>query len=127
MRAAFAAAALFLAGGVVPVIGGVVMLFAPTPVLGYAIGYPKALVRMAAVVTLAAGLIALGAGPSAAGAYALSFGLATAVMVYMIERRHPFETIVLCAAGATIVAGAAAGVGYRRIAGGAGARHCAMT
>ena len=41
MRAAFGAAALFLAGGAVPVFGGVVMLFAPTPVLGYAVGYPR--------------------------------------------------------------------------------------
>jgi len=107
VRAAFGAAAMFLAGGVVPVVGGIAMLFAPTPVLGYAIGCPKALWRMAAVVALAAGLIALGAGPSAAGAYLLTLGLATAVMVYMIERRRPFETIVLCSAAAMLVAGAA--------------------
>lgn len=83
------------------------MLFAPTPVLGYAIGYPQALWRMAAAITLAAGLIALGAGPSAAGAYLLTLGLATIVMVYLIERRRPFETIVLCTAAAMLVAGAA--------------------
>ena len=71
VRAAFGAAALFLAGGVVPAIGGIAMLFAPTPVLSYAIGYPRAMWRMAAAITLAAGLIALGAGPPAAGAYLL--------------------------------------------------------
>ena len=38
VRAAFGAAALFLAGGVVPMVGGVALLFAPTPVLGYAVG-----------------------------------------------------------------------------------------
>ncbi|HEX3408751.1 MAG TPA: DUF2232 domain-containing protein, partial [Candidatus Binataceae bacterium] len=105
VRAAFGAAALFLAGGVVPMVGGIAMLFAPTPVLGYAIGYPGALWRMTAVVALALGLIALGAGPAAAGAYLLTLGLATIVMVYLIERRRPFETIVLCAAGAMLLAG----------------------
>ncbi len=105
VRAAFGAAALFLAGGVVPMVGGVAMLFAPTPVLGYAIGYPRALWRMAAAVALAMGLIALGAGPTAAGAYLLTLGLATILMVYLIERRRPFETIVLCTAGAILLAG----------------------
>ncbi len=112
IRAAFAAAALFLAGGVVPAIGGLVMLFAPAPVLGYAVGYPKALWRMTAVMVLTAGLIALGAGPSAAGAYLLTLGLATVVMVYLIERRRPFETIVLCSAGAILVAGAALALAF---------------
>jgi uncharacterized protein YybS (DUF2232 family) len=107
VRAAFAAAALFLAGGAVPMFGGIAMLFAPTPVLAYAVGYPKALWRMAAVMTLAVGLIALGAGPSAAGAYLLTFGLATIIMVYLIERRRPFETIVLCTAGAILLTGIA--------------------
>jgi uncharacterized protein YybS (DUF2232 family) len=104
VRAAFGAAALFLAGGVVPMVGGVAMLFAPTPVLGYAIGYPRALWRMAAAVALAMGLIALGAGPSAAAGYLLTLGLATIIMVYLIERRRPFETIVLCTAGAVLLA-----------------------
>jgi len=112
VRAAFGAAALFLAGGVIPMVGGVVMLFAPTPVLGFAIGYPRALLRMAAVVTLATGLIALGAGPSAAGAYLLTLGLATVVMVYLIDRRRPFETIVLCSTAAMLLAGVAVALAF---------------
>jgi len=107
VRAAFGAAALFLAGGVVPAVGGVAMLFAPTPVLSYAIGYPRAMWRMTAAMTLAAGLIALGAGPPAAGAYVLTLGLATFVMVYLIEKRRPFERIVMCTTAAMLVAGAA--------------------
>ena len=105
IRASFGAAALFLAGGVLPMIGGVAMLFAPTPVLGYAVGYPRALWRMAAAVALAMGLIALGAGPSAAGAYLLTLGFASILMVYLIEHRRPFETIVLCTAAAILLAG----------------------
>ena len=83
------------------------MLFAPTPVLAYAIGQPRALWRMVAVVTLAVALITLGAGFSAGGAYLLTFGLATIMMVYLIERRRPFETIVLCSAAAMLLAGVA--------------------
>jgi uncharacterized protein YybS (DUF2232 family) len=112
VRAAFGAAALFLAGGVVPMVGGVAMVFAPTPVLGYAIGYPRALWRMAAAVAMAAGLIALGAGPAAAGAYLLTLGLATIVMVYLIERRRPFEIIVLCSAAAMLIAGIAVALAF---------------
>jgi uncharacterized protein YybS (DUF2232 family) len=93
-------------------VGGVVMVFAPTPVLGYAIGYPHALWRMAAVVAVASGLIALGAGPAAAGAYLLTLGLATIVMVYLIERRRPFETIVLCSAAAMLIAGVAVALAF---------------
>jgi uncharacterized protein YybS (DUF2232 family) len=84
------------------------MLFAPTPVLGYAIGYPKALLRMVAGVALTAVLVTIGAGPAAAGAYMLTLGLATVVMAYLIERRRPFETIVLWTTAAMLVAGAAA-------------------
>jgi len=91
----------------VPAVGGVAMLFAPTPVLSYAIGYPRAMWRMTAAMTLAAGLIALGAGPPAAGAYVLTLGLATFVMVYLIEKRRPFERIVMCTTAAMLVAGAA--------------------
>ena len=106
VRAAFGAAALFLAGGVVPAIGGVAMLFAPTPVLGFAVGYPRAMWRMAGAITLAAALIAVGGGAPAAGAYLLTLGLATVVMVFLIERRRPFERIVLSTTAAMLLAGA---------------------
>jgi uncharacterized protein YybS (DUF2232 family) len=105
VRAAFGTAALFLASGAVPMVGGVAMLFAPAPVMAYAVGFPGTLWRMAAVVTLAAGLIALGAGPSAAAAYLLTLGLATVVMVYLIDRRRPFETVVLCTASVMLIVG----------------------
>lgn len=105
IRASFTAAAMFLAGAVIPVVGGILMLFAPTPVLAYAVGTPGALLRVGAVLSLAIVMIFAGAGPMAAVAYALSFGLATAIMCHMIERRYPFETIVLCATGAVVVAG----------------------
>lgn len=105
VRAAFTAAVMFLAGAVIPVAGGAAMLFAPTPVLSYAVGYPGARWRMAAALTLAAAMIGASAGPMAAVAYALSFGLATAIMCYMIERRYPFEMIVLCTTAAVIVTG----------------------
>ncbi len=62
---------------------------------------------MTAAIALAMGLIALGAGPSAAGAYLLTLGLATIVMVYLIERRRPFERIVLSTTAAMLVAGVA--------------------
>jgi uncharacterized protein YybS (DUF2232 family) len=105
LRAGFAVAVLFLAGAIVPVVGGMAMLFVPAPLLSYAVGYPGALWRMGGGLLLAAGLIALGGGPMAAVAYALTFGLATAVMGYMLERRHPFELIVLFTTGAVVVTG----------------------
>lgn len=105
IRAAFTSALLFVAGAVIPVAGGVAMLFAPTPVLVYAVGYPYAQWRAVAVLALAAALIAAGAGPMAALAYALSFGLAAGTMAYMIERRYQFEPIVLCATAVVVVAG----------------------
>lgn len=105
LRAAFAVAVLFLAGAVVPVVGGLAMVFVPAPLLSYAVGYPRALWRMGGGLILAAGLIGLGGGPMAAVAYALTFGLATAVMCYMLERRYPFELIVLFTTGAVVVTG----------------------
>ena len=105
VRASFTSAAMFLAGAVIPVVGGVAMLFAPTPALTYAVGFPRALWRVGAVLSLAIIMVFAGAGSLAALTYALSFGLATAIMCHMIERRYPFETIVLCATGGVVVAG----------------------
>jgi uncharacterized protein YybS (DUF2232 family) len=96
---------MFLAGAVVPVLGGVAMLFAPIPVLGYSVGFPHALMRMLGVVGLTTSLVALLGGPMAGGAYALTFGLAAAVICYMLERRQPFESIVLCTTTVVLVSG----------------------
>jgi uncharacterized protein YybS (DUF2232 family) len=104
-RAALASAVMFLAGAVVPVLGGIIMIFAPAPVLGFSVGFRHALPRMLAVVALTMGVIALTGGVLAAAAYGLSFGLAAAVMCYMLERRKPFEMVVLCAAAAMLIAG----------------------
>jgi uncharacterized protein YybS (DUF2232 family) len=108
VRAALIAAVLFLAGAMVPVIGGLVMLLAPVPVLCYAAGLPGALWRSGGAIIVAAGLVALVAGPLGALAYLLSLGLATAVMMYTLERRKPFEVVVLCTVAAMLVAGAVA-------------------
>jgi uncharacterized protein YybS (DUF2232 family) len=105
LRAALASAVMFLAGAIVPVLGGIIMIFAPAPVLGFSVGFPRALPRMFAVVGLTMGVIALTGGILAAVAYGLSFGLAAAVMCYMLERRKPFEMVVLCAAAMMLIAG----------------------
>lgn len=104
-RSALASALMFLAGAMVPVLGGVMMIFTPAPVLGFAVGFPRPFLRLACVLSLTAGLVALGGGPAAAGAYAVSFGVASVTMCYMLERRRPFEVIVVCTAAALLVAG----------------------
>ncbi len=113
LRAAIAAAVMFLAGGMLPVVGSLAMLLAPTPVLVYAVGRSRMSVRAAVAVILAAGLIVVGAGPTAmgpaaGGIYLVTFGLATVVMAAMLERRQSFETIVLVASVVMLAAGAAA-------------------
>jgi uncharacterized protein YybS (DUF2232 family) len=112
VRTAFAVAAMFLAGALVPVLGGVAMMFTPAPVMGYAVGFPGPALRTTGVIVLAAGLIALGAGPVAAGIYILTFGLATAAMCYMLERRRPFELIVLYTVAAMLVVGVLAAFAF---------------
>src|SRR6266481_2483120 len=104
VRSSALAAALFLAGGAVPFVGVAFLIFAPSPVLGYAVGRPRALLRAIGAVALAALLTTLAVGVVQGAAYIIGFGLATVVMVEMLERRQPFERIVLVAAAATIVA-----------------------
>ncbi len=108
IRAAALAAAFFLAGGAIPLVGGVAMLFAPAPILIYAVGRPNPNWRSMLAVVFAGILISIGAGLLAGLGYFATFGLATAVISYMLERRHPFERIVLVAAGAMLVAAAGA-------------------
>jgi len=107
-RAAFASALMFVAGAAVPLMGGVLMIFAPTPLLRYAVGFPHALSRISVAIVLSAALVAMSGGVAAATAYFASFGLAAAVMCFMLERRQSFELIVLSTTTLLILVGTAA-------------------
>jgi uncharacterized protein YybS (DUF2232 family) len=108
IRAAALAAACFLAGGAIPIAGGVAMLFAPAPILIYAVGRPNPNLRSIVGVIIAGTLVTLGAGVLAGASYIATFGLATGVMSFMLERRHPFERIVVVSAAAMLLAGTVA-------------------
>jgi uncharacterized protein YybS (DUF2232 family) len=104
-RAAFASALMFLSGAIVPAVGGVLMVFAPAPLLGYAVGFPQALSRISIAMALSAALVAAGGGMSAAVGYLVSFGVAAAVMCFMLERRQQFELIVLVTTTVVLIVG----------------------
>ncbi len=112
IRAAALAGAFFLAGGAIPVLGGIAMLFAPAPILIFAIGRPSPNLRAIIAVILASAFVALLAGPIASVGYLVSFGLATALMCYMLERGSSFERITAVAAGAIVVASALATLAF---------------
>ncbi|MHB8380851.1 MAG: DUF2232 domain-containing protein, partial [Candidatus Binataceae bacterium] len=59
-------------------------------------------------VVVAAALIAIAGGLPGAGGYLLSFGIATFVVAWMLERQRPFEMIVIAGAGSMLVAAAIA-------------------
>jgi len=104
IRAAFLSAALYLAAAVIPLVGAISSLFAPAPVLLFSVGFAGARLRAAAVIALAgAAVVALGGWLAALG-YVLTFGLAAAVMCDMLERRKPFETIVMVTGAAVLAA-----------------------
>jgi len=105
LRASITAAAMFIAGAVVPIVGAIATMLAPVPLMTYAVGYPKTFLRVAAAIALSTILIGLGTGSLAAGAFLVTTGLAAAIMCYMLERRFSFELITLCTAGSMIVAG----------------------
>jgi uncharacterized protein YybS (DUF2232 family) len=107
-RAAFASALMFLAGAMIPVAGGALMVFAPAPLLAYAVGFPHALPRISVAVIFSAALVAVGGGIAAATGYLVSFGVTAAVMCFMLERRQPFELIVLTATTLVLLTGAVA-------------------
>lgn len=107
-RAAVLAAALFLAGGVIPVLGAPVMLCAPAPVLIYALGYERPWWRVAAVLAITMGVVGLAGGPLQALGFALSLGLATVLIAAMLRRKWPFELIVFSVTAATLAAVTAA-------------------
>ena len=104
VRAAALAGAFFLAGGAIPLIGGILMMLAPAPILVYAVGRPSPNLRATIAVLLATAFVAILGGPVGGLAYFVSFGLATAIACYMMERRLSFEMIT--AIGAAVMVGA---------------------
>lgn len=108
VRAAALSGALFLAVAAIPIAGGFAMLFAPAPILIFAVGRLSPNLRAIASVLLAGALVAVAAGISAGITYGISFGLASVLMCYMLERQCSFEIIVLVTAGTMLIAGSAA-------------------
>jgi uncharacterized protein YybS (DUF2232 family) len=104
VRAAALSGAFFLAGGAIPVIGGILTMLAPAPILIFAVGLPGANLRAIVAALLATAMVALLGGPFAGLGYLVSFGLATAIACYMIERRCSFELITAVSAGAMVAA-----------------------
>ncbi len=80
------------------------MLLAPAPILIYAVGRPNPNLRAIVAVLLAAAMVTIPAGLFMGLAYLLSFGLATAIACYMLERRSSFELIAAICAGAMVTA-----------------------
>jgi len=101
-RAAALAAALFLLGGMIPVVGALVMLCAPAPILFQSIGRPGGYWRIGAVLALCLAMIGLVAGPLQSLGFALSLGLAAVLITVMLRRQWAFELIVLVTTAATM-------------------------
>ena len=79
IRAAFLSAALCLAAAVIPLVGAITSLFAPTPILLFSVGFAGARLRAAlAIMVAAAAVMALGGWMSGAifdatGSYKVAF------------------------------------------------------
>jgi len=110
VRAALLSASCFLFSAVVPTIGAVVMLLAPSPILIYAVGRPDPNRRTTATVLIAAVCVAILWSPLVSLNYFFSFGLPAMIMCLMIERRRPFELIVASAGSAMFIAMVCAGL-----------------
>jgi uncharacterized protein YybS (DUF2232 family) len=104
IRASALSGAFFLAGGAIPIIGGIMTMLAPAPILIYAVGLPRANLRAAIAALLATALVGLLGGPLAGLGFFVSFGLATAIACYMLERHYSFELITAVSAGVMVAA-----------------------
>jgi len=107
-RASALAGGVFLAAAAIPLIGGILMMLAPAPIMVYAVGHPSPNFRATIAVLLAAAFVSILAGPFAGLAYLVSFGLGTWIVCYMLERRSSFEMITAVGAGAMVAASAVA-------------------
>src|SRR5262249_36223847 len=84
------------------------MMFAPAPILLFAVGRLSCLLRSSVTVVLTAIIVTIGGGWLAGTSYLATFGIATVIMAWMLERRRPFELIVMAAAGAMLLTSATA-------------------
>jgi uncharacterized protein YybS (DUF2232 family) len=108
IRASTLSAALFLAGGAIPFVGAIAMLFTPAPIISYAVSRPAAVWRVIGAVLLSAAGVLVAAGPFALLAYSVTFGIATAIICYMLERGARFEIIVAVTTAVVMAAGSLA-------------------
>ena len=104
IRAAALSGAFFLAGGAIPLIGGILLMLAPAPVILYAVGRPSPNLRATIAVLLATALVGFLWGPLGGVAYFVCFGMATAITCYMLERRYSFEMITAIGSGVMVAA-----------------------
>ncbi len=104
VRAAALSGAFFLAGGAIPLIGGILMMLAPAPVILYAVGRPSPNLRATIAVLLATAFVETLVGTHGGLGYFVCFGLATAITCYMLERRCSFEMITAVGSGAMVAA-----------------------
>ena len=72
VRAAALSGAFFLAGGAIPLIGGILMMLAPAPILVYAVGRPSPNLRATIAVLLATAFVGILWGPLGGLAYFVS-------------------------------------------------------
>lgn len=108
IRAAALSVALFLLGSLIPLLGPVLMLCAPAPLLITALRRPRPGWRIAALLALCLGMVALVAGAKDGIAFSLSFGVATVVMFVMLRRKCSLESVVVAATIAVVAASFAA-------------------
>jgi uncharacterized protein YybS (DUF2232 family) len=104
VRAAALTGAFFLAGGAIPLIGGVLMMLAPAPIIVYAVGRVRPNLRATIAVLLATAFVTALGGWYAGLGFFVSFGLVTSIVCYMLERRYSFEMITAIGAGAMVTA-----------------------
>jgi len=105
LKAALIAAALFIAGRMVPIGGVIAMILAPVPVMDYALGHEDWLFRSFGAVVIAAAAITLAIGWPGGAAYLVTFGLGSLIICQMLENRRSFESVVLAASAAMLSAG----------------------
>jgi uncharacterized protein YybS (DUF2232 family) len=107
-RAALSSVVMFISGAIVPLIGQILFLLAPAPILGCAIGFRRPMWRASIVAAISALLVLAIGGIDGAATYVATVGVSALAMTYMLDRRQSFERIVAVGAALMIVCGTGA-------------------